>query len=365
MSSHPFFAVTGDDGSFKISGLPAGSYTVEAWHERYGTKTAELTVARQAGRDGLSVHFERPKVAAASATRPFEGPVLIRSALAGVFGYKRARCCFTPSRRRRDGCSPGRRSPLCGDDRGRDLPADPDRRAGSRHGLQPRLPRLADLLRLADAEDGGRRAGRAQPPPGRGNRHHLDAGAGGDADLPARATQSCGALRPFGWLAVGLVVVQALLGGITVILRLPTPVSTAHTGTSLLFFLTLLYIAVRSRPAPNREAAAPSPSVARHGAGRGGRDLLPDGAGWAGPPLGRGARLHRRPAVPRIAVARRAPDRADPGAAPADRRRGGAAGVRVVDRDAPPRRAAPRSARARDRRARAGRACRSRSASSP
>src|SRR5437868_10633427 len=30
-------------------------------------------------------------------------------------------------------------------------------------------------------------------------------------------------LRPFGWLAFGLVVVQALLGGITVMLRLPTP----------------------------------------------------------------------------------------------------------------------------------------------
>jgi len=55
-------------------------------------------------------------------------------------------------------------------------------------------------------------------------------------------------LRPFGWMAVGLVFVQALLGGITVKLRLPTPISTAHTGTSLLFFLTLLYIAVRSRP---------------------------------------------------------------------------------------------------------------------
>jgi plastocyanin len=45
VSSHPFFAVTGDDGTFKISGLPAGSYTVEAWHERYGAKTAEITVA--------------------------------------------------------------------------------------------------------------------------------------------------------------------------------------------------------------------------------------------------------------------------------------------------------------------------------
>jgi heme o synthase len=59
-------------------------------------------------------------------------------------------------------------------------------------------------------------------------------------------------LRPFGWLAVALVVVQALLGGITVLLRLPTPISTAHTATSLLFFLTVLYIAARARP----EAAA-------------------------------------------------------------------------------------------------------------
>ncbi|HXT99844.1 MAG TPA: carboxypeptidase regulatory-like domain-containing protein, partial [Polyangia bacterium] len=45
VSSHPFFAVTSDDGSFKITGLPAGNYTVEAWHERFGAKTAEVTVA--------------------------------------------------------------------------------------------------------------------------------------------------------------------------------------------------------------------------------------------------------------------------------------------------------------------------------
>src|SRR6516165_9122507 len=63
-------------------------------------------------------------------------------------------------------------------------------------------------------------------------------------------------LRPFGWLAVALVFAQALLGGITVVLRLPTPISTAHTATSLLFFLTVLYIAVRSAP-----VAAEAPPV--------------------------------------------------------------------------------------------------------
>ena len=42
---HPFFSVTGADGSFKISGLPPGTYTIEAWHEKYGVQTATVTVA--------------------------------------------------------------------------------------------------------------------------------------------------------------------------------------------------------------------------------------------------------------------------------------------------------------------------------
>jgi len=42
--SHPFFASTGADGSFSITGLPAGTYTIEAWHEKYGAQTATVTV---------------------------------------------------------------------------------------------------------------------------------------------------------------------------------------------------------------------------------------------------------------------------------------------------------------------------------
>jgi plastocyanin len=42
---HGFFGVTGADGSFSIKNLPAGTYTVEAWHEKYGTQTATVTVA--------------------------------------------------------------------------------------------------------------------------------------------------------------------------------------------------------------------------------------------------------------------------------------------------------------------------------
>jgi len=44
---HPFFAVSAEDGSFTIKGVPAGTYTVAAWHEggAAGTeKTMQVTV---------------------------------------------------------------------------------------------------------------------------------------------------------------------------------------------------------------------------------------------------------------------------------------------------------------------------------
>jgi len=57
--SHPYFAVTGPDGSFEITGLPAGTYTIEAWHELLGTRRSGVTVL-----DGLAaaadLTFTRP-----------------------------------------------------------------------------------------------------------------------------------------------------------------------------------------------------------------------------------------------------------------------------------------------------------------
>ena len=41
---NPFYGVTGDDGSAQINNLPPGEYTLEAWHEKYGTQTQKITV---------------------------------------------------------------------------------------------------------------------------------------------------------------------------------------------------------------------------------------------------------------------------------------------------------------------------------
>lgn len=41
---HPFFAVTGKDGTFDLSSLPPGTYTIKAWHEKLGTSTQTITV---------------------------------------------------------------------------------------------------------------------------------------------------------------------------------------------------------------------------------------------------------------------------------------------------------------------------------
>jgi len=42
---HPWFAVSAGDGKFAIRGVPPGDYVLEAWHEKFGKKTAKITVA--------------------------------------------------------------------------------------------------------------------------------------------------------------------------------------------------------------------------------------------------------------------------------------------------------------------------------
>lgn len=48
---HPWFAVSGADGSFTLANVPPGEYTLEAWHEKYGKKTGKLTLAPSGSAD--------------------------------------------------------------------------------------------------------------------------------------------------------------------------------------------------------------------------------------------------------------------------------------------------------------------------
>lgn len=48
------FAVTGEDGTFRLPELPPGKYTVTAWHELYGTQSREITIG---GSETQTVNF--------------------------------------------------------------------------------------------------------------------------------------------------------------------------------------------------------------------------------------------------------------------------------------------------------------------
>lgn len=58
-------------------------------------------------------------------------------------------------------------------------------------------------------------------------------------------------------LALALVIWQGILGGMTVKMKLPDAISTAHLGTSMLFFSLLILIAFCTRPA-SRDVPAPA-----------------------------------------------------------------------------------------------------------
>ena len=57
--THPFFAVTGADGAYAIDGVPAGEYTLKAWHERLGELEQEIVVG-DSGVSSETFVFRRP-----------------------------------------------------------------------------------------------------------------------------------------------------------------------------------------------------------------------------------------------------------------------------------------------------------------
>ena len=59
VAAHPFYAITGADGQFEFGNLPPGQYRYQAWHERLGTVSGQVTVDdQQPGR--LTVEMKAP-----------------------------------------------------------------------------------------------------------------------------------------------------------------------------------------------------------------------------------------------------------------------------------------------------------------
>jgi len=44
VAGHPYYALSDNAGTFKIADVPAGSYTLEYWHEKLGKQTKQVTV---------------------------------------------------------------------------------------------------------------------------------------------------------------------------------------------------------------------------------------------------------------------------------------------------------------------------------
>jgi plastocyanin len=74
--NNPYFATSGDDGNFTIKNVPPGTYTLESWHEKYGTKTVSVTVPPNGSVD---VKFDYA-ASAATARVPLGKPLIIAHA---------------------------------------------------------------------------------------------------------------------------------------------------------------------------------------------------------------------------------------------------------------------------------------------
>ncbi len=53
----PYVSQPNPDGRFSIAGVPAGTYTMHAWHDRGGEQTSEVTVAAD-GRSDVTVQLD-------------------------------------------------------------------------------------------------------------------------------------------------------------------------------------------------------------------------------------------------------------------------------------------------------------------
>jgi plastocyanin len=56
--ANPLFAVTTKDGTFELKNVPPGTYTIEAWQEKYGTQDQTVTVGAKESQSGVDFTFK-------------------------------------------------------------------------------------------------------------------------------------------------------------------------------------------------------------------------------------------------------------------------------------------------------------------
>ena len=64
--SHPFYAVTDKDGHFEIKGVPPGTYTLVAWHEKYPTGVTQSVTVGPSAKDESNFSFSDQQLKAES-----------------------------------------------------------------------------------------------------------------------------------------------------------------------------------------------------------------------------------------------------------------------------------------------------------
>lgn len=60
VAAHPYYALTDDDGRFRLPDVPPGPHALEVWHERLGTKRVPVSVGTT-GEVGVTVSLQHGK----------------------------------------------------------------------------------------------------------------------------------------------------------------------------------------------------------------------------------------------------------------------------------------------------------------
>jgi plastocyanin len=79
--NHPYFGVSGEDGSFTIAGVPDGNYDIIAWHEKLGEQEGKVSV--KGGKGELNIVMKPSEDANAAPAAPEKVLVLKASTNAG------------------------------------------------------------------------------------------------------------------------------------------------------------------------------------------------------------------------------------------------------------------------------------------